>query len=223
MRRLVDIYRNRIHNLDELIAFDKDNHVPSTFFFGMSNGKYLNYSIKQAEYWINMVRAAGLSVGVHGICYDNKSVMQKEYDTLKSITGLDQFGIRMHYLRTTRDTFDYIEECGYAFDSSHLMMEQPYKKRQMWEFPLHIMDVNMFRNGRPWTNRTFDQVKKLSISLLEQAEQKRISHFNVLLHDGLFSPSFCAVQCWYKWFIQYMKENRYESVNYMDSIEQLER
>jgi hypothetical protein len=221
-RRIVDICNNRIHKLDELIAFDRENDIPSTFFFGMANGKHLNYSLQDAAYWIQQVRDAGLSVGVHGVQYDNPAGIQEEHDTFKKISCLDHFGIRMHYLRRNDRTLKNLELAGYAFDSSEENLTAPYKIGQMWEFPLQIMDAYIFYRGRPWINTTFDQARQISIEMLQRSEREKIPFFTILFHNNFFSPAYLHMEQWYRWLIHHARENRFEFIDYLDAVKEME-
>ncbi len=42
--RIISLFTNKLQNIEELILFDKDNNVPSTFFVGVENGLGLSYS-----------------------------------------------------------------------------------------------------------------------------------------------------------------------------------
>lgn len=220
--RFTHICRNKVHRLPELIAFDKENQVPSTFFFGMANGMYLNYSVEMAEPWIRKVLQAGLSAGVHGVSYDDLESMRVEHETFKKITGLHAFGIRMHYLRMSSRTLDYLDKLGYAFDTSLHTLALPYKKGRMWEFPLHIMDGTIFYGKNRWIEKTFEQARQQTIEMLEKADSAQIPFFTILLHDPYFGPSFRHMDLWYRWLIRYAGENGLEFTDYMSAIRELE-
>ena len=220
--RFVDICNNRIHKLDELIAFDRENGIPSTFFFGMANGMYLNYSLQDGAFWIQRVRNAGLAVGVHGVQYDNPAGIQKEYNTFRKITGLDHFGIRMHYLRMNESTLQNLEHAEYVFDSSVERLEGPYRIGKMWEFPLHIMDVSIFYRCARWINTSFEQAKTITTDLLEKAHAMKIPYFTINLHDRNFSPSFFQIYKWYIWLVQFAKDRGIEFSDFFSAINELE-
>jgi hypothetical protein len=220
--RVADICNNRIHRLPELISFDLENSIPSTFFFGMANGMYLNYSLERAAFWINKVQEAGLAVGVHGVEYDNPAAINREFDTFEPMTAGNNFGIRMHYLRMNGDTLINLEKAGYAFDSSVETLKAPYKVGRMWEFPLHIMDGSIFYRGRRWINTTFEQARQITLDMFAQAEAQGIPYFTILLHDPYFSPAYRHIYNWYRWVIQYAGENGLEFIDYRGAVEELE-
>lgn len=223
LSRFVDICKNRIHNLDELIAFDRTNNVPSTFFFGMANGMYLNYSLKKAQHWIEKVRATGLQVGVHGIHYENIHDMQKEFDTFKCLTDLNKIGIRMHYLRMVDHTLKDMANIGYAFDASVEKLIAPYKIGNMWEFPLHIMDGSIFNRGARWTNTTFEQAKKITLEMLTKARKLGIPYFTINLHDPNFSPAYPQIYKWYVWLIHHARENGITFTDFSSAINEMNK
>lgn len=44
--RFKEFVKNKWQNIKELIEFDRENKIPSTFFIGVANGMGLNYSLK---------------------------------------------------------------------------------------------------------------------------------------------------------------------------------
>jgi peptidoglycan/xylan/chitin deacetylase (PgdA/CDA1 family) len=222
-RRFVDICNNRIHKLDELIAFDRENGIPSTFFFGMANGMYLNYSKQDAAYWVHRVKDAGLSVGVHGVDYENPIAIQSEHDTFKNITGMDHFGIRMHYLRMNESTLQNLEHAEYVFDSSVERLKGPYKIGRMWEFPLHIMDASIFYRCTRWINTRFEQAKTITTKLLEKAHDMKIPYFTINLHDPNFSPAYSQIYKWYIWLVQYAKDRGIAFTDFFSAVNEMEK
>lgn len=221
--RFKELAKNRFQNLEELMGLDKENKVPSTFFVGVNNGLGLSYSLEDADYWIKKIREKGFDVGVHGIAFDSFGGIQKEYEAFKRISGLDKFGIRMHYLRTSNDTLKFLNEAGYIFDSSLYKLENPYKAGDLWEFPLHIMDGYLFCNNSRWQNQNLGQVKDKTKRITEEADTKGIKYFTVLFHDRYFSDSFKSWRDWYIWLINYLKKNGFEFMTYRGAIQQLEK
>jgi len=220
--RFKEITANKFHNLDELMLFDKKNNVNSTFFIGVNRGLGLCYSLKSAEYWTRRILGKQFDVGVHGVEFDNLEGIKKEYETFKQISGSSKFGIRMHYLRSSKDTLKFIDKASYIFDSTLYESKNPYKIGNLWEFPLHIMDGYLFNSNSKWQNQSISQVKDQTLRILEQADKKGIKYFTLLLHDRYFSNSFKAWKEWYVWVIEYLKKNGCEFVTYRDAIRELE-
>jgi len=223
LQRCSDILKNRLHRLPELIEFDRQHQVPSTFFFGMANGMYLNYSLEDAAYWMEKVRKAGLFVGVHGVEFENLSVILKELGTFRRITGQSQVGIRMHYLRMNDQTLRNLDQAGYVFDSSVEALKAPYKIGEMWEFPLHIMDVSIFCKGSRWVNRTFEQARGITLEMMEHAQNLKLPYFTINLHDPYYSLAYQHIFEWYRWLISYAERNGMECVDFMEAVRELEK
>ena len=113
-------------------------------------------------------------------------------------------------------------QTGYSFDSTTQKLDNPFRFGSMWEFPLHIMDVNLFNRGQRWQKQSLGQVKDQTLRILEKADKKGIRYFTLLFHDHYFSRSFKAWKDWYIWAIEYFKKNGYEFVTYRDAVSELE-
>lgn len=220
--RFNDFLKNKWQNLEEIARFDKENDVPSTFFIGVNNGVGLSYSLKNAESWIKIILDRGFDVGVHGINFENYDSIRKEYETFKSLSGLKKFGIRMHYLRNTKDTLKFLNEAGYIFDSTLYKLENPFKIGDLWEFPLHIMDSYTFHQNSRWQNQTLEEAKGTAKAEIDRAYSNGIKYFTILLHDRYFSDSFKSWKDWYIWIVDYFKKGRFEFISYRDAIRELE-
>ena len=46
--RMLTPFSKKRHHIPEIIAFDRDNGIESTFFFGMANGLGMSYSLERA-------------------------------------------------------------------------------------------------------------------------------------------------------------------------------
>lgn len=219
--RFNNIIQNQWHNLDELMAFNRDKNIPATFFIGVANGNRLVYSLEHAEFWIKKIMQNGFEVGVHGIAYDNYNDIKDEYDTFQSISGLDRFGIRMHYLNKSPNMLSYLSKAGYIFDSTMQEYINPYKQGNLWEFPLFIMDVYLLRKNSSIQNQSLTQVKEMTKKVINDVIDKRIRYITVNLHDVYFSDSYGTWKEWYIWLIEYLGKN-FQFVSYNDAIENLE-
>ncbi|MDP8205802.1 MAG: hypothetical protein P9L92_03985 [Candidatus Electryonea clarkiae] len=91
---LGDLLSKEWNNIEEVMSFDKEHGVPSTFFLGVNNGLGLSYSVSSAEKWVARILANDFDVGVHGIAFDDLASIQREFQTFKTISGLHSFGIR---------------------------------------------------------------------------------------------------------------------------------
>lgn len=222
MNRLGIVFTNRMNNIDSLMVFDAEMGVPSTFFFGMANGLGMSYSIKRAVPFIKKVKRNGFDAGVHGIEYESAEGIAVEHDRFKEIVKEDRFGIRNHYVRFDDDTFSKMDAAGYLFDSTQFNKKatelvNPYKIGNMWEFPLHIMDVYACKSG------DYREDVKATYQIVEEAEKIGIKYFTLLFHEEKFNRDVYPEEYnWYVNLIGSMKERGYEFVSYNDAIRELE-
>jgi hypothetical protein len=222
IRRFGDLLRNKWQNIAELTKFNLEHGVPSTFFIGINNGVGLSYRRSHAEKWIQWAINHDTSVGIHGIAYRHFEEIKDEYDLFSRISKKDKIGIRMHYLRLTPETLQHLAKSGYTFDSSVRQMTGPYKVGDMWEFPLHLMDGDLFYHGKRYQNRSLKQVKSETIEHLKNAEKMGIPYFSVLFHDRYFCKAYSGWLEWYKWLVLYAQENGYTFVGFEKAVAELE-
>jgi len=220
--RFTNLFKNKWHNIEELIDFDGKESIPSTFFIAVANELGLSYSIKDAEFWIKKILQKKFDVGLHGIAFDNSKNIKNEYNIFKKISKLNDFGIRMHYLRNNDNTVKYLNNAGYIFDSTLFELRNPFKVGDIWEFPLHIMDSYLFHKNSRWQNQTLEQVKDKTKRKIEEACKKDIKYFTILFHSRSFNNSFSNWKNWYIWVIEYLKNNGFEFINYREAIKELE-
>ena len=220
--RYKEIARNKWQNIEELIEFNKKNSIPSTFFLGVNHGVGLVYSLQNAKKWAQKIISLGYDAGVHGIAYDDLQMMQKEHDTFKEISNLENFGIRMHYLRNDPNTITNLSKCGYLFDSTVYEIKNPYKVGDMWEFPLHIMDGYEIFQGKPWQYLKIEKIKDLTKQKIENIEKEGIEYLSILFHDRYFNESVSTWMEWYFFVIDYLKTNNIELISYREAIKELE-
>lgn len=221
--RLLSIFKNKWHNIDALINFNKQEMIPSTFFIAVNNGLGLSYSLKDASFWINKILQNNFDVGAHGIAFDSPDSIKVEFEKFKEISLLKNFGIRMHYLRSNNETLEYLENVGYTFDSTLYKLQNPFKIGRLWEFPLQLMDVYLFNRNNRWQNQSLDQVKNFTKIKIEEAYKNKIEYFSILFHSRNFNDAFKSYKDWYVWVIQYLKANKLEFINYRDAINELEK
>ena len=214
-------FRKNIHNLDALMDFDKKYAIPSTFFFGMNQGLGMSYHPEEAAPVIRQVQERGFAVGVHGIEYKDVTGMKREFDSFKQITGFETFGIRMHYVRRDKNTFEKLNEIGYIFDTTEFdklkcgTRKAPYKVGNMWEFPLAIMDA--------YLPEKLEEAKKTTLKLLEKSNGQNLRYVTVLFHDYHFCKDYHDMKSWYEWLMEYFyNSKKYEFSSYESIIQELE-
>jgi len=219
--RLSNILKNRLHNIDQLVSFDKANHVKPTFFFGVNNGLNLSYSNRNAKRWIDYVVNQGLQVGVHGIEYNNQDSINQEFLKFKNLLGNNPMGIRMHYLRSDSNTLNYLNHTGYLFDASEYKFKPPYKFKDIWEFPIHIMDSSIIHGETQYQVKTLEQAKNETIACIGRAEMANFQYLHIVTHDIYFSVSFKTAKAWYIWLVEYLVSNEYEFIDYSEAVNRL--
>lgn len=217
--RISSLFRHNRNQIKELVDFDLSNDIHSTFFFGMAQGLGMSYKPHEAKSMIEYVKNRGLGVGVHGIAYENKQSIIKEYSSFTELMGFQPEGIRMHYVRYNSSTFNMLNETGYLYDSTQFDKEKggcchpPYHVGRMWEFPLTIMDSYLPEN--------LEQAKKITIDKINEAEDKEIEYITILLHDPYFSEAYIAYKQWYIWLINYLKESGHVYVSFTEAVNYL--
>lgn len=220
--RLTILFHNRMHRIDELMAFDRAHGIPSVFFFGMDNVLGMSYSRKRAEPAIRKVLDAGFDAGVHGVDYQNAEKIRREHDAFHGISGMGAFGLRNHYVRFDENTFRKMDAAGYLFDSTwfnkkELELRAPYKVGRMWEFPLHIMDGYICFPGR------LEQGLKDTFATIRRAEAEGMPYCTILFHDYQFDDRYePQMKRWYEETIRFCEESGYEFISYRDAIRELE-
>lgn len=220
--RMTMILRGRMNRVKEVMDYDRKNHIPSTFFFGMSNGLGMSYSRRKAVEYILMVEENGYDVGVHGIDYQKQEGICDEHDKFREITGMELFGIRNHYVRFDDETFKKMNNAGYLFDTTYFNKKQtelinPYKVGDMWEFPLHIMDGYVCEQGK------LKEGIANTYKIIDEAEARGIKYLTILFHDYQFDDDFDPqLKEWYMKTIAYCQRKGYKFISYRDAIEELE-
>ena len=219
--RLGIIFQKRWHRIDEIMDLDKKHSIPSVFFFGMDNILGMSYKQKDAIPIIQKVKKNGFDVGVHGVEIDNIGKIKKEFDDFSKISGLNSFGIRTHYVRYNETTFQKFDKSGYLFDTSEFNKEKidlktPYKIGNMWEFPLHIMDGYILKEG-------LEKAKAKTVTAFDEAENRKMDYFTFLFHDPLFNEKTePEAKLFYEWFVNECKQRDYPFISYREAINELE-
>jgi len=214
LNRYKDVFLNKWNNIKNLQKFNLENWVKATYFFWMDNALWLNYSRKQASYFIHYLIKNWADVGVHWINFNNLKRLEREFKNFQEISKVEKFWIRNHYLRQGKNTKEYIEKSWFLFDTTDLIEEnyEITKKGELYNIPFQIMDWNLFNFNQKWFN--LEEAKKYTINLLENAIKNNQEYFSILIHQRYFSDSFKKWKEWYIWFVKYCKSNNYEFINY---------
>jgi peptidoglycan/xylan/chitin deacetylase (PgdA/CDA1 family) len=217
--RMAAPLKRKIHRLEELMQFDAEHGIPSTFFFGMASGLGMSYTQKTALPLIHQVQKRGFAVGVHGIAYSDHNAMKKEHDDFAALTGAKDFGMRMHYVRFDNSTFKLLSSIGYLFDTSEFDKEKgytlkaPYQIGDMWEFPLCIMDSYL-----PYD---LDEAKRVTLDILGKLEKSSLKYLTILFHDAHFDAAYGTYRQWYMWIVSMLSESGYAFASYEHAVKNL--
>lgn len=223
MLRWTDFFKNKWQNIDELITYNNINNIPSSFFIAVNRGIGLNYSNRAALLWIEQMQKRNCEVNVHGIEFEDAALIKKEYELFKSLSKSTNFGVRMHYVRHSDQTYSMLDKAGYSFDSTEHAFKNPYKIGNMWEFPFQIMDGWVIENGKKWQSLNLKQAKESTLKLIDKAHKENLTYLGIDFHDRYFSHSFNTWLNWYMWLVEYLKTNKIEFVNYEMAIRDLEK
>jgi peptidoglycan/xylan/chitin deacetylase (PgdA/CDA1 family) len=218
--RIADTLKNRWQNLEALMQFNQQQGVPATFFFGVARGLGMAYSIEAAKPWIRRVLENGFEVGVHGIAYDSLEGVKREYEAFQKISGLREFGIRMHYLRTGERTLEYLNKAGYLYDASIYDLGGPYTVGKMIEFPLHIMDCYVMEGNSRFKTSSLNHAMELTKQRIDLVSDQNLPYLTVLFHDHYFCKGYEKWQDWYKWIIKYLMENNITFVTFHSAVKE---
>jgi hypothetical protein len=219
--RHVSILYNKMNNVKEILAFNESVGVKSTFFFGMNKGLGLSYNYQDIASLVKYVNDRGFEVGVHGIEYNDLDKMKIEFNRFKLVSGLDHFGIRMHYLRHDRSTLSFLADIGYSYDSTLSVFDSAKVLNGIIEFPVHIMDCLIINGSKGFQEFNLEEAKMKTLEIFEEAKIKDINYFSFLFHDCYFSDCFSTWKEWYIWFIKYLIENNYDFITYRDAVNEL--
>jgi len=129
---------------------------------------------------------------------------------------------RMHYLRKGENTMEYLNALGYLFDSTVFKTGDPYKIGRMWEFPLQIMDGYLICGNKRWQSVKLENVKKNTLSEIENARENKLKYLSILFHDRYFTPSYYTWFVWYTWLIDWLQKHEFEFISHKEAIKELE-
>lgn len=223
LTRLKELFGNQWNRVNEVMDYNDSLGIKSTFFFGMGNDLGLSYSSEAAVPFITNVISRGFEAGVHGIAYDNKTEMEREFNLFRRLSGLEKFGIRMHYLRHNDTTIHKMDECGYLYDATLSEFKDPYRIGNLYEFPLQIMDGWIMDGESRWQTRNFPQACDYTKQLIDKAVESNLNVLSILFHDRYFTPGFSTWMKWYMWVIDYCKSNGFTFSTHKGWIESQEK
>lgn len=221
VRRHGDLFRNRWERIREVMDLHEKLGIRSCFFFGMANGVGLSYPLRHAEKHVPQVLARGFEAGVHGIAYNDEAAMAEEHRRFAAISGRNDFGIRMHYLRQDDSTFRKLAALGYTFDATSQGVRDPHRLHGMWEFPLLLMDGWAMDGTKRYQSRDLEGAKRYTLAKLEEAEKAGLQYASILFHDRYYSPAFATWKAWYEWLLGHLRERGHTFITHAEAMRQL--
>jgi hypothetical protein len=211
LARIRSFSSNRFGRLEELVEFNRKNEVPGCYFMGVRNALNLSYSETTAAAIASFLYKKKCPLYLHGIAYEDIDEMRAEKDTFQNLVPTNKnHGIRMHYLRNSSQTLNNISDLHYLFDSTLYELRDPFFINDLIEFPVSMMEVYMME----YNDTDFEKIKKATLERIEKAHGAGLRYFTVIFHDHHFSESFPLHKKWYEWLIEYLKNKRYEFIDF---------
>jgi hypothetical protein len=221
-RRQSAMLGGQLEHIEELLDFDNRNGIRPTFFFGVNRGLGLSYSLRAAEAWLTRLRSRNCELGIHGIAYDDMERMTQERDRFANLSGLNHFGIRMHYLRQDAKTLDRLGSLEYLFDTTGQEKRGPWRHSSgMWVFPLHVMDGWHLMAGKRWQIRSAREAFTDTRICIEALWESGVDYLTINFHDSYFTTAFASWKEWYERVVAFLQEQDVRFVTYSESIHDL--
>jgi peptidoglycan/xylan/chitin deacetylase (PgdA/CDA1 family) len=178
---------NPYWNFETIIGIENELNVKSTFYFLNESIKFNlfdlhNWQLSLGRYDIkgkkivDMIRyldTNGWEIGVHGSYLSNtdKDMLSKEKKVLEDLVGHDIAGIRQHYLRLDKRTWQIQQQCGFKYDTSFGHTDNIGYKDNRYEpfrpmnddfvvYPQVIMDKCFMATDNKWEK--FNEILKIS-------------------------------------------------------------
>jgi hypothetical protein len=161
---------------------------------------------------IRKLISAGCEVGVHGIdAWLDSSSGREELEQIRRITGIQNIGVRMHWLYADEQSPLTLERAGAEYDSTVGYNEtvgyragttqayKPLEATRLLELPLHIMDTALFFPG--YLDLSSREARKRVESIIDNAIQLGGS-VTVNWHDRSIAPE----RLWGDFYVEMVDE-----------------
>src|SRR5439155_20026993 len=136
--------------------------------------------------------------GLHGMEFNDVARIKREHAKFQKLSGLENFGIRMHYIRCDENTLGFLSQTGYTYDTTECAFRDPYRIGAMREFPFQIMDGWIIENYKKWQALNLEEAKENTLKILDKAEKNNLQYLGIDFHDRYFSHAF---KTWLEWYI----------------------
>jgi peptidoglycan/xylan/chitin deacetylase (PgdA/CDA1 family) len=197
--------RDRWDALPDLLEAERRAGVKSTWFLAVRRGLGISYGRAGIVRALAALRAAGADVGLHGQNHGDAEALATEARELSELREGPVLGLRMHYLRLTRETLDGMERAGLRYDSTvferkllhpdlHPLAGPRLVRRDVIEIPMHVMDSTLFSStGMGFDlDAARDYIRRLT---RHAAEVGRALVVN--LHPSAYSRQSPDARAWY--------------------------
>lgn len=156
------------------------------------------YDITDIPEWTSRLMKEGCEIGVHGIdAWHDAEKGRKERERIVAATGLDEIGVRMHWLLYDENSARVVEEAGFVYDSTTGYNEsigyrcgttqayRPPGAQKLLELPIHIQDGALFFPQR--LGLTEEEAWERCQSLLRNTKEFG-GVLNIIWHDRSPGP-----------------------------------
>lgn len=160
-----DLWSQFVHEYEKI-----EKELPSTYYFIPFEGRpgrtrkglapahrAAGYKAADLAPEILAIKQAGREVGLHGIdAWIDADAGREELQEIRSLAGIINAGVRMHWLYFDQRSPKYLEDAGATYDSTvgyngavgyragTTQSYLPLAAQQLMELPLHIMDTALF-------------------------------------------------------------------------------
>ena len=210
---------------------DLERGLGSTFYFIPLKGhagenrsrvephwRAARYDVKNYRSLIAEMKRKRAEIGVHGLdAWQDSQYGMRERDILRSLSGDESLGIRMHWLYFSKESARILEEAGFAYDSTLGYNEANGFRsgttqvfclpgtRKLLELPLNLMDTALFYSGR------------MGLSEAEAMDQCRGLISTLRSYGGVFTinwhtRSLCPERNWDSFYLELLGHLQKERV-----------
>jgi peptidoglycan/xylan/chitin deacetylase (PgdA/CDA1 family) len=177
---------NPYFGIPKVMAVEQKFGVRSTFFF---RPRYDNgCEVGEYKKTIHDLMLGGWEVGLHANDTATLEQVKLEKKTVEAAMGKTLDGCRVHYLKTSEDTFANLSKAGIKYDSSVSFDKQSIDPRNtgylskdgLTVFPITFMDAYLFT----YLHLTEDNVVKFVVDKTEELFASGAQILTFLWHDN---------------------------------------